>query len=112
MHPTNLVSELRAEVTHWWEDLQKQQPKQSTSASSPGIMSPLLGHMLGEGPLRMISSGQELFVDMDERTLGDLHINDGQVSFVNCCCWFVCSLLPLLATCGPDDGMHCTIVLQ
>ncbi|BFZ12255.1 hypothetical protein BsWGS_15296 [Bradybaena similaris] len=83
MHPTNLVSELRAEVTHWWEDLQKQQPKQSTSASSPGIMSPLLGHMLGEGPLRMISSGQELFVDMDERTLGDLHINDGQHVFVS-----------------------------
>ncbi|KAH9519588.1 Ubiquitin carboxyl-terminal hydrolase 34 [Bulinus truncatus] len=83
MHPSNLVSELRAEVTHWWEDLQKQQPKQTSSSASPGIMSPLLGHMLGEGPLRMISSGQELFVDMDERTLGDLHMSDGQHVFVS-----------------------------
>ncbi|KAK6998655.1 ubiquitin carboxyl-terminal hydrolase 34-like isoform X2, partial [Biomphalaria glabrata] len=80
MHPSNLVSELRAEVTHWWEDIQKQQPKQTATS---GIMSPLLGHMLGEGPLRMISSGQELFVDMDERTLGDLHMSDGQHVFVS-----------------------------
>ncbi|KAK3803788.1 hypothetical protein RRG08_026023 [Elysia crispata] len=111
MHPTNLVSELRAEVMHWWEDLQKQQqaaaaaatgisndsspsttaiavnsgmvPQPTTSAISHGIMSPLLGHMLGEGPLRMISSGQELFVDMDERTLADLHMTDGQHVFVS-----------------------------
>ena len=48
-------------------------------ASSPGIMSPLLGSMLGEGPLRMMSLGQELTVDADERTLADMHMSDGQV---------------------------------
>lgn len=79
MHPTNLVSELRAEVAHWWEELQKQHSKQAPSTTAPGIMSPLLGSMLGEGPLRIISSGQELTIDMDERCLGDLHMSDGQV---------------------------------
>ncbi|XP_012941309.1 ubiquitin carboxyl-terminal hydrolase 34 [Aplysia californica] len=78
MQQSSLVSELRAEVSHWWEELQKAQPKPAPQSSSPGIMSPLLGSMLGEGPLRMMCLGQELTVDVDERTLADLHMTDGQ----------------------------------
>ena len=44
MHPTNLVSELRAEVMHWWEELQKQQQaaaaaRQQVSIAVAGISS-------------------------------------------------------------------------
>ena len=78
MQPSALVSELRAEVSHWWEDMQKTTAKSLVPASN-NIMSPLLGSMLGEGPLRMMCLGQELTIDQDERTLSDLHMTDGQV---------------------------------
>ena len=65
MLTTDLVSELRAEVTRWWEMLQKQQKQQRQQqqqqmADMPqgqGLLSPILGAMLGDGPIRMISLG-------------------------------------------------------
>lgn len=86
MLSSDLVAELRAEVTRWWEgvqhkhqqqQLQQQQQQQGTSSSS--ILTPILGAMLGDGPIRMITQGQELTSDMDEKSLGDLQFKDCQV---------------------------------
>ena len=86
MLSTDLVSELRAEVTRWWEMLQKQQQQQRQQMPDPphsqhghGLLSPILGAMLGDGPIRMITLGQELTVDLDEKTLGEMPIKDMQV---------------------------------
>ena len=87
MLTTDLVSELRAEVTRWWEMLQKQQQQQRQQVPEPppqgqqghGLLSPILGAMLGDGPIRIITLGQELTVDLDEKTLGEMQIKDTQV---------------------------------
>nr|KAG5696977.1 hypothetical protein BaRGS_008439 [Batillaria attramentaria] len=84
MLSSDLVSELRAEVTRWWEVLQKQQQQQRQQLDAAhghhghGLLSPILGAMLGDGPIRMITLGQELTVDMDEKTLGELQFKDMQ----------------------------------
>lgn len=85
MLSSDLVSELRAEVTRWWELLQKQQQQQRLQLDSAnthpnhGLLSPILGAMLGDGPIRMITLGQELTVDMDEKTLSEMQFKDMQV---------------------------------
>lgn len=80
MYASDLVTELRAEVARWWEALQIQQQQQRQAASHSGSMlSPILGAMLGDGPIRMITQGQELTVDMDEKTLGEMQFKDMQV---------------------------------
>jgi len=35
--------------------------------------------MLGDGPIRMITLGQELTVDMDEKTLAEMQFKELQV---------------------------------
>ena len=85
MLSTDLVSELRAEVTRWWEGLQKQHQQhqqQVTQASitQGTVLTPILGAMLGDGPVRMITLGQELSVDMDEKTLAEMQFRDLQVT--------------------------------
>ena len=102
MLSTDLIAELRAEVTRWWHQLQRQQQQklkdlaQQPSASSSKSASvffntPILGAMLGDTPLRMIASGQELTPDCDERTLAEMQIKDHQVRTAclcddPCCC--------------------------
>ena len=95
MLSTDLVSELRAEVTQWWDAIQqahRQRQKQyeaetaaaggkASSQASTSVLTPILGAMLGEGPIRMITLGQELTVDMDEKSLAELMFKDNQVSF-------------------------------
>ena len=44
------------------------------------------GAMLGDGPIRMITHGQELTADVDEKTLGEMQIKDLQVRTVQCLC--------------------------
>lgn len=90
MLSTDLVGELRAEVTRWWETVQlqhqknqeeqlkQQQDKQSSSGTGSALM-PILGAMLGDGPMRMITLGQELSVDLDEKTLSEMQLKDSQV---------------------------------
>ena len=101
MLSTDLVAELRAEVTRWWHQLQRQQQQklkdlaQQPSASSSKSASvffntPILGAMLGDTPLRMIASGQELTPDCDERTLAEMQIKDHQVRTA-CLCDDPCS---------------------
>lgn len=46
---------------------------------SNGSICPILGTMLSDGPIRMISQGQELICDLDEKTLSELGIKDHQV---------------------------------
>lgn len=82
MVSTDLVAELRAEVARWWDGLHKQQMARHQAESSGhgnAMLSPILGAMLGDGPIRMITLGQELTVDMDEKSLGELQFKDNQV---------------------------------
>jgi len=90
MLSTDLVAELRAEVTRWWELMCKQRREQETASSSStsqlssltsssSVITPILGAMLVEGPMRMITLGQELSVDVDEKTLAEMQFKDSQV---------------------------------
>lgn len=82
MVSTDLVAELRAEVARWWDGLHKQQMARHQGESGGhgnAMLSPILGAMLGDGPIRMITLGQELTVDMDEKSLGELQFKDNQV---------------------------------
>jgi len=93
MLSTDLVAELRAEVSRWWEQMLKHRREQeanaattssqlsATSSVSSSVITPMLGAMLVEGPVRMISLGQELSVDVDEKTLADMQFKDSQVDF-------------------------------
>ena len=93
MLSTDLVAELRAEVTRWWELTCKHRREQeaassstsqtsqlsSSLSSSSSVITPILGAMLVEGPVRMITLGQELSVDVDEKTLAEMQFKDSQV---------------------------------
>lgn len=109
MYPSDQVADLRAEVTHWYENLQKEQMNQqaqlqefgqsgrqpgdfpgdpsSSSSSSPLLLlsaEPVVTAVLPPagglmGPVRMISSGHELTTDYDEKTLHELGFKDMQV---------------------------------
>eukprot|EP00105_Crassostrea_gigas_P037927 XP_019922075.1 PREDICTED: ubiquitin carboxyl-terminal hydrolase 34 isoform X3 [Crassostrea gigas] len=86
MVTTDLVAELRAEVARWWDGLHKQQMARHQAESGGhgnAMLSPILGAMLGDGPIRMITLGQELTVDMDEKSLGELQFKDNQLVFVS-----------------------------
>lgn len=85
MVSTDLVAELRAEVARWWDGLHKQQMARHQAESGGhgnAMLSPILGAMLGDGPIRMITLGQELTVDMDEKSLGELQFKDNQVKLL------------------------------
>lgn len=69
---TNLVAELRAECTHIWE-----QSHAGKAAEE------VLGALLHEGPIRMITQGQELTSDFDEKTLQELGFKDNQMIFIS-----------------------------
>lgn len=61
MLSSDYVAELRAEVTVWWESLRAKPPTQS------------------DGPIRIITQGQELVTEFDEKTLGEIGFKDSQV---------------------------------
>ncbi|XP_030376197.1 ubiquitin carboxyl-terminal hydrolase puf [Scaptodrosophila lebanonensis] len=75
MHACDLIADLKAEVSKWWESLQ-------CNANS-GIAAPVLGLLLSDGPLRIITQGQELTSDYDERSLGDAGFKDNQIVYVS-----------------------------
>jgi len=58
---SDYVADLRAEVAKWWETL------------------PTGGVILGDGPIRIITQGQELTPDLDEKTLLEMGFKDMQV---------------------------------
>ncbi|XP_037876167.1 ubiquitin carboxyl-terminal hydrolase puf isoform X2 [Bombyx mori] len=69
LHPSDYVAHLRAHVHLWWE--KQIQGEEGVTALST------------DGPLRMITQGQELTVDYDERTLYDMGFKDNQLVFVS-----------------------------
>ena len=87
MLSSDLVAELRAEVARWWEQMQRQhqlRQQQQSSGQTDGqtgstMLTPILGAMLGDGPIRMITQGQELTADVDEKTLAEMQFKDMQV---------------------------------
>lgn len=58
-----------------WENLQ--------GTSNSGVSAPVLGLLLSEGPLRIITQGQELSSEYDERSLGDAGFKDNQIVYVS-----------------------------
>lgn len=70
LQSTDYVGELRAEVQQWWEQLlekyddDKRKPSTSSAAS--------LSNITRDGPLRLLTQGQELTHDLDEKSLSDL----------------------------------------
>lgn len=79
MHSSDLVSELRAEVTHWCKQLQEkiknEQQGEDTTRHIP--LSPFSPQL--HPPFRLISQGHELTPDLDEKTLADVGFKDLQV---------------------------------
>uniref|UniRef100_A0A1I8NBN6 ubiquitinyl hydrolase 1 n=1 Tax=Musca domestica TaxID=7370 RepID=A0A1I8NBN6_MUSDO len=75
MHACDLIADLKAEISKWWENLQ--------GTSNSGVSAPVLGLLLSEGPLRIITQGQELSSEYDERTLGDAGFKDNQIVYVS-----------------------------
>lgn len=76
MHTTDLVADLKAEIAKWWESLQG-------GAKTLGAAAPVLGLLLSEGPLRIITQGQEITSEYDERSLSDVGFKDNQMVYVS-----------------------------
>lgn len=76
LHTTDLVADLKAEIAKWWETLQG-------GAKSSGVTAPVLGLLLSEGPLRIITQGQEITAEYDERSLADVGFKDNQMVYVS-----------------------------
>nr|XP_012145219.1 PREDICTED: ubiquitin carboxyl-terminal hydrolase 34 isoform X2 [Megachile rotundata] len=80
---TDYVADLRAEVAKWWDDTQNNQEKSSSTTNSSQNNSSVLGSLLTDGPIRMITQGQELTIDFDEKTLQEMGFKDGQLVFIS-----------------------------
>ncbi|XP_059475180.1 ubiquitin carboxyl-terminal hydrolase 34 [Neocloeon triangulifer] len=79
LQTTDLVAELRAEVAHWYEGLQAR----SLLAPAAPQSTPVLGSLLADGPIRIITQGQELNTDFDEKTLHEMGFKDNQLIFIS-----------------------------
>ncbi len=73
MRHMDLVADLRAEVAAWWESRMQQQQPQGQQHKAK----------VGEGPLRLLTQGQELSADMDEKSLAELGFKDQQLVLVS-----------------------------
>ncbi|XP_012254828.2 ubiquitin carboxyl-terminal hydrolase 34 [Athalia rosae] len=82
---TDFVADLRAEVAKWWDDTQNCEEKNSpiSVTSNSNGSSSVLGSLLTDGPIRMITQGQELTIDFDEKTLQEMGFKDGQLVFIS-----------------------------
>ncbi|XP_059621857.1 ubiquitin carboxyl-terminal hydrolase puf [Phlebotomus argentipes] len=76
LHSTDLVADLKAEVAKWWESIQ-------SGVKTSGATAPVLGLLLSEGPLRIITQGQEITAEYDERSLADVGFKDNQMVYVS-----------------------------
>lgn len=72
----DLIADLKAEIGKWWETLQG-------NSKSSGGSAPVLGNLLSEGPLRIITQGQEITSEYDERSLIDVGFKDNQMVYVS-----------------------------
>ncbi|KAK1132977.1 hypothetical protein K0M31_014343 [Melipona bicolor] len=80
---TDYVADLRAEVAKWWDDTQNNQEKSTSTTNSNQNNGSVLGSLLTDGPIRMITQGQELTIDFDEKTLQEMGFKDGQLVFIS-----------------------------
>lgn len=83
LHATDLVADLKAEIAKWWETIQgsvKSAHNESVARTGSGAV---LGLLLSEGPLRIITQGQEITAEYDERSLADVGFKDNQMVYVS-----------------------------
>lgn len=78
LYQTDLIAELKAEIAKWWETMQG-----SVKTNNSGQTAPVLGHLLSDGPLRIITQGQEITSEYDERSLIDVGFKDNQMVYVS-----------------------------
>ncbi|XP_058056030.1 ubiquitin carboxyl-terminal hydrolase puf [Anopheles bellator] len=101
LHASDLVADLKAEIAKWWET--PPEDKESVGVSGEGIgnipvpnctpteakttpggnTAPVLGLLLNDGPLRIITQGQEITSEYDERSLADVGFKDNQMVYVS-----------------------------
>lgn len=87
MSSTDLVAELRAEVTCWCRKLQEKHEQMKQSEESSKLGSSLFSSQSAFSPFssltpqfRLISQGHELTPELDEKSLGEVGFKDLQVS--------------------------------
>ena len=81
MNSSDLVADLRAEVTHWCKQLREKlkEQQQGEGSSQHSALSPFSPQL--HPPFRLISQGHELTPDLDEKTLAEVGFKDLQVSY-------------------------------
>ncbi len=87
MYSTDLVAELRAEVTCWCKKLQEKHDQVKQDEDSSKIAPPVFSSSSSSfspfssltPPFRLISQGHELFPELDEKSLGEVGFKDLQV---------------------------------
>ena len=86
MHSSDLVADLRAEISVWWENKLALQGG-GQELGGPSMLGSLLGNPIigpaGPAHLRLISQGQEITQDLDERSLAELGFKDLQTVFAS-----------------------------
>ncbi|XP_055619621.1 ubiquitin carboxyl-terminal hydrolase puf [Toxorhynchites rutilus septentrionalis] len=83
LHATDLVADLKAEIAKWWETVQgtvKTAHNETAARTGSGAV---LGLLLSEGPLRIITQGQEITAEYDERSITDVGFKDNQMVYVS-----------------------------
>ncbi|XP_044746055.1 ubiquitin carboxyl-terminal hydrolase 34 isoform X3 [Coccinella septempunctata] len=70
---SDYVAELRAEIVNWCESLSQMKNPDSDNTTVRS----------GETWIRIITQGQELTVDCDEKTLGDMGFKDNQMIYIS-----------------------------
>lgn len=86
MNSSDLVADLRAEVTFWCKQLQdklRKDPQLGDSSSQHTPLSPFSAQL--HPPFRLISQGHELTPDLDEKSLAEVGFKDLQVQKENKC---------------------------
>ncbi len=79
---SDYVADLRAEVAKWWETVQTNLALERCG-SGGSTATPVLGSLLTEGPIRMITQGIELSAEYDEKCLSEVPVKDLQLVYVS-----------------------------
>ncbi|XP_071053277.1 ubiquitin carboxyl-terminal hydrolase puf isoform X2 [Onthophagus taurus] len=73
---SDYVADLRAEIVKWWEDLCRLKNTEGETKTPTSIV-------LQHNPVRIITQGQELTTDCDEKTLGEMGLKDSQMVYIS-----------------------------
>ncbi|XP_054154148.1 ubiquitin carboxyl-terminal hydrolase 34-like [Oppia nitens] len=80
MQSTDYVGELRAEIQQWWESLIN---KYEDVIEKRSTFSNFNATSISDGPLRLLTQGQEITYDFDEKQLAEVGFKDMQIVFVS-----------------------------